>query len=91
MVSVAVAGRVPHAGVDVVVKDVEAWVPFSQTDCPNVSQRFDLRIGRGYGLSGAPDDRYGRICCGRCCCRGADLDDAAPVDLFSGQRRAGAR
>jgi hypothetical protein len=31
LVSVAVVGREPRAGADAVVKDVEAWLPFSQT------------------------------------------------------------
>ena len=31
LVLVAVVGREPRAAADVVVKDVEAWLPFSQT------------------------------------------------------------
>jgi hypothetical protein len=31
LASVAVAGREPRAAADEVVKDVEAWLPFSQT------------------------------------------------------------
>ena len=42
LVSVAVVGREPRAGADVVVKDVEAWLPFSQTDWPSVRHRLGL-------------------------------------------------
>jgi hypothetical protein len=38
-----VVGRVSRAGADVMVKDVEAWLPTPRRDWPSVKQRLGLK------------------------------------------------